>query len=63
MLDRRVCEAVAEGRFQIHSVATIEQGLEILTGLPAGQRGPDGSFPTAASMHGWKHAWSSCRRR
>ena len=45
MLDRRVREAVAEGRFSVHAIATIDQGIALLTGLPAGERGPDGRFP------------------
>ena len=45
MLDDEVIEAVAQGRFHIHPVATVEEAMEILTGLPAGVRGPDGTFP------------------
>jgi predicted ATP-dependent protease len=35
MLDEDVVAAVAEGRFHVHAVATVEQGLEVLTGQPA----------------------------
>jgi len=45
MLRHDVVEAVAAGRFHIHPVSTIDEGLEILTGLPAGAREPNGSFP------------------
>ena len=45
MLHARVVDAVAEGKFYIYPVATIDQGLEILTGIAAGIRGPDGRFP------------------
>lgn len=45
MLDDEVIEAVAQGRFHIHPVTTVEEAMEILTGLPAGVRGPDGTFP------------------
>jgi predicted ATP-dependent protease len=45
MLDDEVIEAVAQGRFHIHPVTTVEEAMEILTGLPAGTRGPDGTFP------------------
>ncbi|QAZ69350.1 Lon protease family protein [Solidesulfovibrio carbinolicus] len=45
MLDDEVIDAVAQGRFHIHPVATVEEAMEILTGLPAGGRGPDGTFP------------------
>jgi lon-related putative ATP-dependent protease len=45
MLDRRVVEAVEAGRFQVYPVETIDQGLELLTAMPAGARGADGAFP------------------
>ncbi len=45
MLHRRVVEAAADGRFHIYPVETIDQGIEILTGMAAGKRGPDGRFP------------------
>ena len=45
MLHARVVDAVAEGRFHIYPVGTIDQGLGILTGVAAGARGPDGRFP------------------
>ena len=45
MLRSDVVEAIKEGRFHIYSVKTIDEGLEILTGYPAGERDPDGSFP------------------
>lgn len=45
MLRADVREAVAAGRFAIYPVARIDQGIEILTGLPAGTRGADGRFP------------------
>ena len=39
MLRDDVIEAVAQGRFHIYAVSTIEQGIEILTGVPAGMNG------------------------
>ncbi len=45
MLDEDVMEAVREGRFHIWAVKTIEEGIELLTGMPAGVRGEDGTFP------------------
>ncbi len=45
MLKEEVVEAVAQGRFHIHPIDCIEQAMEILTGRPAGQRGPDGAYP------------------
>lgn len=45
MLDEEVIQAVAEGRFHIWAVETVDQGIEILTGVPAGERQPDGTYP------------------
>lgn len=45
MLHERVRRAVAEKRFHIYPVQTIDEGLALLTGRPAGERGPDGKFP------------------
>jgi predicted ATP-dependent protease/nitrogen regulatory protein PII-like uncharacterized protein len=45
MLRSDVVEAIKQGQFHIYSVKTIDEGLEILTGVPAGERGPDGSYP------------------
>jgi predicted ATP-dependent protease len=45
MLHRRVVEAAEQGQFRIFAVKTIDQGLEILTGEPSGERDADGRFP------------------
>jgi predicted ATP-dependent protease len=45
MLRRDVVEAVAAGDFHIYPVETIDQGIELLTGLPAGERDGAGQFP------------------
>ena len=45
MLRRDVVEAVAAGKFHLYPVLTIDEGIEILTGVEAGERGPDGAFP------------------
>ena len=45
MLREDVVEAAADGRFAIYSVDSIDQGIEILTGVEAGERGADGLFP------------------
>ncbi len=45
MLKDEVIEAVTAGKFQIFSVRNIEEGIELLTGLPAGKRQGDGTFP------------------
>ncbi len=50
MLNPEVQAAVAAGRFHIWSVETIDQGLEILTGRPAGVPDAEGVYP-AGSVH------------
>jgi len=45
MLRPGVVEAVREGKFHVVPVDTIDQGIGILTGMPSGERGPDGAFP------------------
>ncbi len=45
MLKDEVLEAVKVGRFHIYSVKTIEEGIELLTGVPAGEPGKNGSYP------------------
>jgi hypothetical protein len=45
MLRDDVIEAVKAGRFRICAAETIDQGIEVLTGLPAGVRDETGRFP------------------
>ena len=45
MLSQKVVSAANEGRFHIYAVETIDQGIELLTGMPAGERETDGTFP------------------
>lgn len=42
MLSKEVVEAVRANRFHIWAVTTIEQGIEILTGVPAGKQTKNG---------------------
>jgi ATP-dependent Lon protease len=44
MLKTEIVEAVREGKFRIYSVKTIDQGIEVLTGVKAGERKEDGTF-------------------
>jgi predicted ATP-dependent protease len=44
MLRDEVIQAVSQGQFHIYPVATIEQGIEILTGCHAGKRNTSGKF-------------------
>jgi lon-related putative ATP-dependent protease len=45
MLRGDVVEAVRDARFTVYPVETIDQGLELLTGLTAGERNEQGEFP------------------
>jgi lon-related putative ATP-dependent protease len=45
MLRRDVVEAVAAGRFHIFPIATVDEGLTILTGMSAGARDAAGNYP------------------
>lgn len=44
MLKEEVVAAVKEGKFHIYPVKTIDEGIEILTGVKAGERREDGTF-------------------
>ena len=48
MLDQEVVDAVAEGKFHIWPVKTVEEGLKILTGMDAGTLQEDGTYPEGA---------------
>lgn len=45
MLKRDVIEAVKDGKFHIYAVSHIEEGIEVLTGVPAGERRTDSTYP------------------
>jgi predicted ATP-dependent protease len=45
MLAEKVIKAVAADQFHIYPVETVDQGIEILTGIPAGERDESGNFP------------------
>ena len=45
MLKDEVVQAVEEGKFHVWAVDNVEQGIELLTGMPAGGRRADGSYP------------------
>jgi lon-related putative ATP-dependent protease len=45
MLREDVVRAVKDGRFAIYAIKTVDEGLSLLTGLDAGEKGADGRFP------------------
>jgi predicted ATP-dependent protease len=51
MLHERVVTAVAEGKFHIWPISTLDEGIELLMGLPAGERQKDGRYPEGTVHH------------
>jgi lon-related putative ATP-dependent protease len=45
MLKKDVVEAVQEGKFSIYPIRKVDEGLEILTGMQAGELKEDGTYP------------------
>jgi len=45
MLRQDVVDAVRKGKFNVYPVSTIDQGIEILTGVPGGRLAKNGRFP------------------
>ena len=48
MLRRDVVAAAAEGRFAVLPIDTVDQGIELLTGIPAGVAGDAGGYPVGS---------------
>ncbi len=44
MLKEEIVEAAKDGKFTIYPVTTIDEGIEVLTGVPAGKRLANGSY-------------------
>jgi len=66
MLRQAVRDAVKAGSFRIWAVSTVAEGIEILTGVPAGTRGTDGTFPDDtinARVEARLRAFAEARRR
>ena len=47
-LSNEIVQAVKEGKFHIYAISTIEEGIEILTGVPAGKKDSQGHFPAGS---------------
>jgi len=52
MLKEEIVEAVKSGKFHIYSVKTIDEGIEILTDVKAGERRKDGTFESGTVNYG-----------
>lgn len=48
MLKDEVIEAVEAGQFHIYPISHIDQGIELLTGIPAGDLQEDGTYPVGS---------------
>jgi lon-related putative ATP-dependent protease len=51
MLRQDVIDAVSDKMFNIYPIETIEQGIEVLTGIPAGEMDEEGSYPEDSINH------------
>ena len=51
MLRKEVVDAVKKRKFHVYQVSTVEEGIEILTGMPAGKADKNGNFP-AGTVYG-----------
>lgn len=45
VLRQEVVDAVKAGKFNVYAIETIEQGIEMLTGVPAGELDDEGHYP------------------
>ena len=50
-LSDEVIDSVRKGKFHIYAVRTLEEGIEILTGVPAGKKDKNGHFPLGTINH------------
>jgi hypothetical protein len=51
MLRAEIVDAVRAGKFHVYPVRTIDEGIEILTGVEAGASDAQGEFPDG-TVHG-----------
>ncbi len=47
-LSDEIIEDVKEGKFHVYAISTIDEGIEILTGVPAGKKDSTGKFPAGS---------------
>jgi len=50
-LSDEVVDAVKNKKFHVYAVSTIDEGIEVLTGVPAGKKDKDGKFPAGTVNH------------
>ena len=65
MLRKDVVEACAAGQFAVYPTVTIDEGIALMTGRPAGERGADGMYPAGSvnrAVEDRLRAFASIRR-
>lgn len=65
-LKDEIVTSVKNGLFHVYSVSNIDEGIEILTGVPAGKRDKNGDFPAGTinylAYEKLKKICSKCRK-
>lgn len=51
MLNEAVTEAVRKGQFHVYAIKTLDEGIAILTGIKAGEKRADGSYPVGSANY------------
>jgi predicted ATP-dependent protease len=51
MLKAEVVEAVRDGKFHIHAIDRMEEGIDLLMGMPAGEPDAEGAYPEGTINH------------
>ena len=51
MLKDEIVQAVKDGKFHIYPISSIDEGIQVLTGVPAGEQNEDGSYPENTINH------------
>jgi hypothetical protein len=51
MLRQDVVSAAAEERFRVVPIETVDQGMALLTGIPAGELDAEGNYPAGTINH------------
>jgi predicted ATP-dependent protease len=62
MLERRVADAVSQGLFRIYTAGHVTEGIELLTGLPAGSANATGNYPRGSVFGHAQKALQAYRR-
>ena len=50
-LSEEIVDAVKNKKFHVYAISTIDEGIEILTGVPAGRKDSSGRFPAGSINH------------